>query len=544
MSKLEIINGAQAGFRKGFSTSDNIFIIHCLINTLFSRKCKLFCAFIDFKGAFDNVWRAGLWKKLLDCNLNGKCFNLIKNMYSNIKSCVSVNGSISEYFSSTVGVRQGENLSPLLFAFYLNDLEDFLIGHDVSGVSSSSSQFDNDIVMFIKLFLLLYADDTVLISESAEDLQVSLNAFEQYCTKWKLTVNIDKTKVVIFSKGRLSTKYNFHFQDVPLDIVKEYKYLGIFLSKSGSFFSTKKYIANQAKRATYSLINKVRNLSLPVDLQIELFEKTVKPILLYGCEIWGFGNIDVIEQVQLRFFKYLFNLKTTTPNYMIYGEFGIFPIKIDIYTRMITFWGKLVETQNSKLSSLVYKIVFSMYNHSNFNSDWIGSIRNILIECGLPYIWDSQEVFSIKWLKSFVKQKLKDIFINEWTSKVNESTHYKLFKTTFKFETYFKKLTDKESKLLLKFRTRNHRLPVEVGRWNKIELRERKCVFCKNDIGDEYHYILICPYLKLSRKQYINPYYFKRPNTIKFFQLMNSGSKKELKQLCKFVKLIMKLFVT
>ena len=82
-----------------------------------------------------------------------------------------------------------------------------------------------------------------------------------------------------------------------------------------------------------------------------------------------------------------------------------------------------------------------MCNHSNFNSDRIGSIRNILIECGLPYIWDSQQVFSINWLKSFVKQKLKDIFINEWTSTVNESTHYKLLKTTFKFGTYLKKNT-------------------------------------------------------------------------------------------------------
>ena len=65
--QLGIINGAQAGFRKGFSTSGNIFIIHCLINTLFSRKCKLFCAFIDFKGALNNVWRVGLWKTLVDC---------------------------------------------------------------------------------------------------------------------------------------------------------------------------------------------------------------------------------------------------------------------------------------------------------------------------------------------------------------------------------------------------------------------------------------------------------------------------------------------
>ena len=163
----------------------------------------MFCAFIDFKCAFDNVWRVGLWKNFLDCNLNGKCFNLIKNMYSYIKSCVSVNGSISEYFSSTVGVRQGGNISPLLFALYLNDLEDFVIGHDVSGVSSSSSQFYNDIVIFLKLFLLLYADDTVLISESAEDLQVSLNAFEQYCTKWKLTVNIDKTRSLYAQKADL-----------------------------------------------------------------------------------------------------------------------------------------------------------------------------------------------------------------------------------------------------------------------------------------------------------------------------------------------------
>lgn len=112
----DLINDSQAGFRKGFSTCDNIFVIHCLINNLFSRKCKLFCAFIDFKGAFDNIWRVGLWKKLLESNINGKCFNLIKNMYSNIKSCVSVNGSFSEYFSSEIGVRQGENISPLRFA--------------------------------------------------------------------------------------------------------------------------------------------------------------------------------------------------------------------------------------------------------------------------------------------------------------------------------------------------------------------------------------------------------------------------------------------
>ena len=64
----------------------------------------------------------------------------------------------------------------------------------------------------------------------------------------------------------------------------------------------------------------MRIMQLPVDMQIELFNKLVKPILLYGCEIWGFGNIDVIECVQLKFIKYILKLKNSTPNYMVYGE--------------------------------------------------------------------------------------------------------------------------------------------------------------------------------------------------------------------------------
>ena len=79
-----VINPSQAGFRKGFSTVDNIFIIQSLIEISKISKNKLFCAFIDFKQAFDMVWRNGLWSKLINSNINGKCFKLIRNMYNNI----------------------------------------------------------------------------------------------------------------------------------------------------------------------------------------------------------------------------------------------------------------------------------------------------------------------------------------------------------------------------------------------------------------------------------------------------------------------------
>ena len=87
----------------------------------------MFYCFIDFKQAFDSVWRAGLWKKLIDSNINGKCLSVIKSMYKGIKSKIlSSSGEMSEQFSCTIGVRQGENLSPVLFSLFLNDLEDLL----------------------------------------------------------------------------------------------------------------------------------------------------------------------------------------------------------------------------------------------------------------------------------------------------------------------------------------------------------------------------------------------------------------------------------
>ena len=103
---------------------------------------------------------------------------------------------------------------------------------------------------------------------------------------------------------------------MELEIVKEYKYLSIYISHSGTFQTAKKYLAEQANKALFSMIKKCHNLNLPFDIQIDLFNKTIKPILLHGCEVWGFGNCNVIERIQLKFYKYIFNLKKSIPSFI------------------------------------------------------------------------------------------------------------------------------------------------------------------------------------------------------------------------------------
>ena len=104
----DLLNENQCGFRRGYSTCDNIFVIYSIIEYLKCRKMKLFCAFIDFQKAFDSVWRAGLWAKLLKYNITGKVLTVIKNMYDNIKSCVNINGNTTSFFDCKTGLRQGE----------------------------------------------------------------------------------------------------------------------------------------------------------------------------------------------------------------------------------------------------------------------------------------------------------------------------------------------------------------------------------------------------------------------------------------------------
>ena len=89
--------------------------LYGLIEYFKSNKKKLYCCFIDFTKAFDNIWRAGLWQKLLKHGIRGKILTIIQNMYKEIKSCITVNGNSSGFFSCEKGVRQGENLPPTSF---------------------------------------------------------------------------------------------------------------------------------------------------------------------------------------------------------------------------------------------------------------------------------------------------------------------------------------------------------------------------------------------------------------------------------------------
>ena len=121
VNRLDVIGPEQAGLRSRFSTNDHIFALKMLIDLYLHTKTRLYVCFVDYAKAFDSVKRVLLWRKLIACQVNGKMFRVINNLYLKAKSCVSSNESVSTLFPCRVGVRQGENLSPLLFSIYLSE---------------------------------------------------------------------------------------------------------------------------------------------------------------------------------------------------------------------------------------------------------------------------------------------------------------------------------------------------------------------------------------------------------------------------------------
>jgi hypothetical protein len=114
---------------------------------------------------------------------------------------------------------------------YINDLESFL-----EGLNSVSDESESHLNLYIKLFAILYADDTVLLPESAiKDLQKQLDSMSEYCNFWKLGVNIEKSKVMVFSRGQLPRVMIFLYNGKQLEIVKDFNYLGVVLTRTGNF---------------------------------------------------------------------------------------------------------------------------------------------------------------------------------------------------------------------------------------------------------------------------------------------------------------------
>ena len=531
---------------------DHVFTLHCIVDLYLKNKKRLYCAFVDYKKAVDLIKRSDLWSKLIANGINGKVVTVIYNLYKEAKSCVKSNNSISDFFGCNVGVRQGENLSPLLFSIFLNDLESSLKNDGISGLKYIDNETikylsDGDVEIWLRLYVLLYADDTIILTESVSDLQKALNSLYTYCNTWNLSVNTSKTKVMIFSRGKLRSKPSFSFGNDNIEICDEYTYLGVVFNFNGNFKKAIGKQVSQAKHAMFALLTKAAKLHLPFDVTCELFDKLVLPILLYGCEVWGFENLDHIDIFYRNFLRRALKLNRLTVNCMLYGEVGKYKLESVVAKRMVNFWSRIVTGSYSKYSYRLYSLIKCIHESDSnpYFSKWIHKTKEIIDHCGFSNIWTSQTNHNSKWLKNAMDLRINDIDKQKWSRDVENNRFckmYKLLKTDLDFEPYLMKLNFSNRLILSRLRCSNIKIPNNICRFRTAET-DRYCKLCSNDaIGDEFHYLFICSFFDNARSKYIQPHILSQPNSRAMFKLFHFKDTVVLNNLCNFAKTISSKF--
>jgi hypothetical protein len=193
-------------------------------------------------------------------------------MYNQITLQIRIDNLLTPSLKSFCGLRQGDNLSSTLFNIFTYDLPNCL--------KNCAPAICNG----IPIHCLLYADDLIIFSESIEGMQKAIDPLKCYCSTWKLDTNIDKTKIMCINYSLKNT--SFKYNNISLELVNEHCYLGIIFTDKCTFHAAVESLYKKGLKALFKLLNFLKPLPSAKTI-LHLFDHLVKPIMLYGCEIWG-----------------------------------------------------------------------------------------------------------------------------------------------------------------------------------------------------------------------------------------------------------------
>ena len=488
----------QNGFRKGRSTIDHLSSLTNIIDTRRRKKLSTFCAFIDLKKAYDSVNRDILWGKLNNV-IDNKLFNAIRSLYSNVMCTVKVNNFFTDWFNVKTGLKQGCALSPMLFNLYINDLairiDSLGKGIDIDGVNCS---------------ILLFADDIVLISDNAVNLQCILDELNIWCTANCMNINANKSNVVHFrNKSVDRCQFLFKWGNAQIDYVSQYKYLGLVLSEHLDYSVTAKFVAQAASRALGLLMAKSKSIGgFPYEAFTKLFESTIIPIITYGASVWSNEEFSCINAVQHRAARYLLNVGKYTPNAAVNGDIGWMPMICKTKKAVINQWSRLVNMSDDRINRKVF--VWADRAKSRNCKNWNFVVEDFLKKYDLADHCDITQFSNKVFICQTLLPKLHEQYVEKWRSDINRVNanrgngrnklrFYRCFKHSFETEPYCKSVLNRAHRgAIAKFRSGTAPINVEIGRYNNVPYDQRSCAYCKNIgilnvVEDEKHVLLECP---------------------------------------------------
>ena len=271
---LREISEVQYGFMPDRGTRNAIFVLRRLVERMIEKQKDVYVCFIDYSKAFDTVKHEPLIELLQSLDIDPQDVKLLANLYWDQQAVVRHNGELSESISIKQGVRQGCVASPHLFALYTEMIMRSI--DDMGGIKIGGNVINN----------LRYADDTVIIAESGNQLQQLMDTVVEESEAKGLFLNSAKSFTMVFSKSEMRPTCKITVHGNPLEQVDRFVYLGSVFTSDGRCEQDIRQRVAIAKSAFTSLEKILKNRNINIQLRCRLLKCYVWSTLLYGSEAW------------------------------------------------------------------------------------------------------------------------------------------------------------------------------------------------------------------------------------------------------------------
>ena len=364
-------------FSKGRSTTEQITNLRILCEKFKEKGKTLYHNFIDYRKAFDRVWQETLWAVMKKHNIDHKLVDMIMALYDDTKSTVQVDNTLTDWFKSTVGVRQGCLLSPYLFNIFLEQIMSEALEGFETAVSINGKPITN----------LRFADDIALITDSMEKLSELTERLDKASAKMGMEINGEKCKIMqIGKKNNMQDADNIDIQvgNHTIEKVNDFKYLGAYISDNAR---CEKEIKTRLATALASMVkyNKIwRNKKITVNTKVRLLKAVITSIALYGCQSWTLSKEmeKRIESFEFKCYRHMLQIPYTAhvANESIKNQIDATTGTSErllgtVRKRKLQWFGHLVRQDNSLAKMIMEGMVEGKRGRGRPEKQWIDNIK-------------------------------------------------------------------------------------------------------------------------------------------------------------------------
>jgi hypothetical protein len=375
----------QCSGKSNTRTADHLMVFkHIITKYVKNENRTLYACFFDLAKAYDKTNRTQLFYRLLtEYSIGGKYLKILQNIYTDNMMHVKLDQGLTQPFKTTVGVFQGCNLSNILFNLYTGKLP---------GVYDA--ECDPVYIQDRPVHALCWADDAVVLSLSQAGLQRSIDRTVAHYSSLGLSINVKKTKVLVFNKRGLGPNYfkklHFSANGQRLELAERYTYLGSVFIPSGAVYAAADQLVAKCSRAWFATSNVIfQHKKMPVDRALKLVDSIVLPVGLYASEFlaplslskpclsskesllraWESYRLETVNQ---RVCRMILSVHKKTSRLAVLGELGRYPVLLkSLHSSLMYEWSIRKHQAGTLLGLAVAEMAASTQD------SWLSRVRTI-----------------------------------------------------------------------------------------------------------------------------------------------------------------------